>query len=191
MKKSKKITISLALILSLSLILSSCIPRNHLRPIGTYISEVRVFDADAGVEKTTEWRFLIKFIQEEVSEKTGVRGKVDYAFQTRYLREGTNAQWRTTAIYKDAGLEYKTINPNSNSKKEVDAERIEIDKPDKQGVLRSFNYMDHAYFNAGIYGGPLINKVDTKEYERKDGIFNVYKLTKTDIPFPTKNNPIP
>ena len=175
--KKKIISISLLTILiaTLSLTMTSCF-EHHLRPSGVYSTYEYKDEA-----KGKTYRVLVNFIQENLDDKKGVSGHVQYAKQEK-KEDGT---WKTIEIKKGGSLTYQTINPMTQTKSVVTSERLQIVAP--TGVLFSVSFKSNLFkvettTTTNILGIP---REEIKDSEFADGKYQGFVFHKVDDKFPS------
>ncbi len=178
MRKKVFLIISIISVLAVSaLSFASCGEFNHLRPSGVYSTYEYTDQATGRVH-----RILVQFIQEDLNEKTGVSGKVNFAHQIKLPNVD---KWLTETINKDS--KYYVTNPNVDKGDYRTSERINIQSP--WGLVSSFGFSSNS-FNLGSsetwYEVPTVNikeKFGENNYD-----YHGYTLTKVEDTFPTETD---
>ena len=174
--KKKIISISLLTILiaTLSLTMTSCF-EHHLRPSGVYSTYEYKDEA-----KGKTYRVLVNFIQENLDDKKGVSGHVQYAKQEKKA-DGT---WKTIKIEKGGSLTYQTINPMKQTKSIASSERLQIVAPENCTIL-SVNWTDNKFkaeSTSSLLGIPQ-EEIENRKFA--DGKYQGFVFYKVDDKFPS------
>ena len=173
--KKKIISISLLtiLVITISFSMTSCF-EHHLRPSGVYSTYEYKDEA-----KGKTYRVLVNFIQENLDDKKGVSGHVQYAKQEK-KEDGT---WKTIEIKKGNDLTYKTINPMTQTKRIDTSERLQINSPN--GTLFSVGWTTNKVYLESTGSLLDIPREEKEDYKMPDGKYQGFVFYKVDDKFPS------